>query len=140
MSPADQRGVNAYTRANQVSRNPRAIEADVIRRVTRGLEIARETGDRIQLVTSALDNQKLWMLLLSDLANDGNQLPEGSRAALISVGMTVIRETQNNLDKKLDLDFLIAINRDIIAGLEGVPSTGQPPAAPARPTVPTRPR
>jgi flagellar protein FlaF len=126
MSPADQRGVNAYTRANQVSRNPRAIEADVIRRVTRGLEIARDTGDRIQLITSALDNQKLWMLLLSDLANDQNQLPAGSRAALISVGMTVIRETQNNLDKKLDIDFLISINRDIIAGLEGIPAPPTP--------------
>ena len=58
-------------------------------------------------------------MTVTDLMRDpGNALPEPLRASIISVGLSVQREMDQDTP---DFDFLIAINENIAAGLSGQP-------------------
>ncbi len=62
------------------------------------------------------DNRRLW-LTVADLMRDPlNALPEDLRASIVSVGMAVQREMEQ---ESPDFDFLIGINENIAAGLSG---------------------
>jgi flagellar biosynthesis activator protein FlaF len=45
------------------------------------------------------------------------------RAQIISIGQAVIREIDQNITGKLDVDFLIDINTQMIEGLAALPET-----------------
>jgi flagellar protein FlaF len=45
------------------------------------------------------------------------------RAQIISIGQAVIREIDQNITGKLDVDFLIDINTQMIEGLAAQPET-----------------
>jgi flagellar protein FlaF len=96
-------------------RSKRDQEADIFRRAAAALVIAHGAGS-IQRVRALSDNRRLWMTV-SDLMRDPrNALPQDLRAAIVSVGITVLREMDNHSP---DFDFLIAINENIAAGLAG---------------------
>ena len=109
------------TVAREVS--SRTVERDVLLRVTRALEVAKETGNRIELVRAATQNQTIWMIFITDVMNEANQLPKELRRQIVNVGMSVIREMTDNLNGNLDVDFLIEVNRAIIDGLSGTPQS-----------------
>ena len=109
------------TVAREVS--SRTVERDVLLRVTRALEVAKETGNRIELVRAATQNQTIWMIFITDVMNEANQLPKELRRQIVNVGMSVIREMTENLNGNLDVDFLIEVNRAIIDGLSGTPQS-----------------
>jgi flagellar protein FlaF len=101
--------------AQQVS--TRAAERDALMRITSQLESARDSGDRDALSKAVTQNQTLWMLFVTDVTKDENQLPPDLKRQIASVGMSVIREMTDNRDGTPDLDFLIDINRLFIEGL-----------------------
>jgi len=101
--------------AQQVS--TRAAERDALVRITAQLEAARDTGDRDELSRAVTQNQTLWMLFVTDVTKDENELPPDLKRQIASVGMSVIREMTDNKDGAPDLDFLIDINRLFIEGL-----------------------
>ncbi len=98
-------------------RENRAVEREILTRVTNALEAAAKTGSREALAKAASDNQLLWSVFVRDLQSGQNHLPPELRKQLLEIGQTVIREISENINKTLDTEFLISINRAIIEGL-----------------------
>jgi flagellar protein FlaF len=96
-------------------RSPREQEADVFRRANDALESARN-GRPIERIRALADNRRLWMTTIDLMRDPSNELPERLRASIISVGLAVQRDMEAEAP---DFDFLIDINRNIIAGLAG---------------------
>lgn len=79
------------------------------------LKGAKDAGP-IQQIRALADNRRLWTTV-SDLMRDpGNALPEPLRVSILSVGLAVQREMDQ---ESPDFDFLISINDNIAAGLAG---------------------
>lgn len=96
-------------------RSTREQEADVFRRVNGALR-ASEQGSPVQRVRALADNRRLWRTMSDLLRDPDNGLPRETRAALLSIGLTVEREMEED---QPDLAFLIAVNENIAAGLSG---------------------
>src|SRR5689334_4494158 len=96
--------IEAY-RASSRLRSQREQEADVFRQATAGPKAAR-SGSVMQQVRALADNRRLW-IMVSDLMRDpANALPPPLRASILSVGLTVHREMDQQAP---DFDFLIGI-------------------------------
>lgn len=100
-------------RAVATHRSQRQQEADVFRRVIGALKQARDAGP-LQRTKALADNRRLWMAVVDLMKDFDSLLPLPLRASIISVGLRV----QQEMDLEApDLDFLIAVNEDIAAGL-----------------------
>jgi flagellar biosynthesis regulator FlaF len=111
------RAIQAYKTASRY-RSQRDQEADVFRQAVAGLRRARNDAPHIQKIRALADNRRLWMTVTDLMRDPGNTLPEPLRASIISVGISVQREMDQ---ESPDFDFLIAINENIAAGLAGQP-------------------
>lgn len=110
-------GAGAYQKVMHAS--PRHAEANIFRRVVFGLKHAQASSslsDRIKAVTAT---RVLWTTLLADLSGEGNSLPLELRRSLAIVGLSIVREIDSNDYNDVDLAFLIGLNQNILAGLEG---------------------
>ena len=96
-------------------RSQREQEADVFRRASGALKAARRANP-IQRVQAIADNRRLWITVAGLMRDPLNELPEALRASIVSVGMVVQREMEQ---ESPDFDFLIGINENIAAGLSG---------------------
>jgi flagellar protein FlaF len=69
-------------------------------------------------VDALLFTNRLWSILLEDLADDANGLPDALKASLISIGIWVLRRTEDIRQGKTD-DFaaLIEVSESIHKGL-----------------------
>ncbi len=106
------RATRAYEAAS-VQRTQRAQEADVFRRATGALRLARD-GTPIARVRALADNRRLWTTV-NDLMRDPlSTLPVALRAQIVSVGLALQREMDN---EEPNFDYLITINENIAAGL-----------------------
>jgi flagellar biosynthesis regulator FlaF len=102
----------AYESAS-VQRSQRAQEADVFHRAIGALRSARD-GTPIDRVRALADNRRLWTSV-ADLMHDPlSTLPAPLRAQIVSVGLAVQREMDN---EEPNFGFLISINENIAAGL-----------------------
>jgi flagellar biosynthesis regulator FlaF len=101
--------------ASAAHRSLREQEADVFRRANAALRGSAETGP-LGRVRALADNNRLWTAVLDLLRDPENPMPEGLRANIISVGLTVQREMQQDAP---NFEFLISINENIAAGLSG---------------------
>lgn len=125
--------LNPYRKAQEAaaSADPRAVERDLLLRITRSMEAAAESGDRMALIRAVTDNHTLWNVFVTEVLSKGNRLPPELRSAIASVGTAVIREmTRDTTD--FDVPFLVDINRNIIAGLSERPMVTAPAPAAAR--------
>lgn len=62
--------------------------------------------------------RKLWSIFIEDLANPGNALPAKLRADLVSVGLWVMRETEEiRQGRSSNFKGLIDVSRTIAEGL-----------------------
>ena len=103
--------------ATQRVRTLREQEADVFRRINYGLKAALNS-DAIDRARAISDNRRLWFAIEAALVNPENQLPETTRLGIMRLGRGVQREMEN---PEPDIDFLININDQMIAGLSGDP-------------------
>ena len=103
--------------ATQRVRTLREQEADVFRRVNYGLKAALN-GDAIDRARAVSDNRRLWLAIEAALVNPDNQRPEVTRVGIMRLGRGVQREMEN---QEPDIEFLININDQMIAGLSGDP-------------------
>jgi flagellar biosynthesis regulator FlaF len=103
--------------ATQRVRTLREQEADVFRRINYGLKAALN-GDAIDRARAVSDNRRLWFAIEAALVNPENQLPEATRIGIMRLGRGVQREMEN---LEPDINFLIDINEQMIAGLSGDP-------------------
>jgi len=106
----------AYKTASRYRSN-RQQEADVFHHATAALIGAKNAGP-IQQVRAVADNRRLWMMVSDLLRDPANALPDTLKASILSVGVTVQREMEQD---RPDFDFLISINENIAAGLAGQP-------------------
>ncbi|TGY87249.1 flagellar biosynthesis regulator FlaF [Marinicauda algicola] len=109
----------AYQTASARAENPRETEYRLFGQVTRALIEARDAGStEIRKRADALDwNRRMWTGLAADCGSDGNQLPEGLRAAIISLAIFVSKETSAVMRGESDFETLIDINKTIMQGL-----------------------
>jgi len=106
------RATRAYEAAS-VQRSQRAQEADVFHRAIGALRLARD-GSPVSRVRALADNRRLWTTV-GDLMRDPlSTLPVALRAQIVSVGLAVQREMDN---EEPDFDYLITINENIAACL-----------------------
>lgn len=89
----------------------------MFRQVTSALRTSRD-GGTIARIRALADNRRLWLAVNDLMHEPGNALPLQMRAQIVSIGLTVQREMDQ---EKPDFDFLININENIAAGLSGQP-------------------
>ncbi|MEQ1781843.1 MAG: flagellar biosynthesis regulator FlaF [Hyphomonadaceae bacterium] len=123
--------IQAYQNAAKKTESPRQTEFRAFAQATRGLIDASslpstEVGRRAEALAA---NRRLWSLLASDCAADGNQLPQGLRAQIISLSIFVDRHSSAVMRQGAPLEILIEINRSIMQGL----APAQPAMASAQP-------
>ena len=98
----------------------RQHEAEAMDHAVELLKRARTKGSRSrEAVDAILYLRRLWSYLIEDLARPENDLPEKLRADLISIGLWVIRESEQiRRNESENFDGLIEINGIIRAGLQ----------------------
>jgi flagellar biosynthesis regulator FlaF len=106
--------IQAYKTASSY-RSQRDQEADVFRHAIAALKGAKGAA-AIQKIRALADNRRLWMMVSDLLRDPTNALPEPLKASILSVGLAVQREMDQDAP---DFDFLISINENIAAGLAG---------------------
>lgn len=98
-------------------RPARNQEADVFRQAARSLSAARN-GRNIEQIRALADNRRMWMLVIGLMRDPSNALPAELRASIISLGLAVQRESES---ESPDFDFLVSVNHNMAAGLDGQP-------------------
>ena len=79
----------------------------------------QQGGESMAVLEAFLYVQRLWSLLLEDLAKPGNDLPEALRANLISIGFWILKESDITRDDKIRrIKGLIDISTIIRDGLK----------------------
>lgn len=112
--------LSAYQNAATRVEDPRSTEYRLFAQVTRALIKAAE-ADLLDMKTrsEALDwNRRVWSAFAIDCAEPDNKLPEGLRAAIISLSIFVSKHSSAVMREGADIDILIEINKTIMQGLQ----------------------
>jgi len=81
--------------------------------------MSAQTGDRKEL-REALDwNRRMWIVLEMSCASDENELPEETRAGIISLAIWIAKHSTKVLNGEGDVQAIIQVNRAIMDGLAG---------------------
>ncbi len=118
---------NAYHESTRTTASPRAVERQLLSRLTTALVVAeknRET-DHPAYVRALSKNLEFWTVVAADIASEGNQLPVELRGQLFYLFEFTRAHTQKIISGATDLDAeaLIEINQNIIRGLQGPEET-----------------
>lgn len=112
--------LSAYQNAATRAEDPRSTEYRLFAQVTRSLITASE-ADMMDMKTrsEALDwNRRVWSAFAIDCAEPDNKLPEGLRAAIISLSIFVSKHSSAVMREGADIGILIEINKTIMQGLQ----------------------
>ena len=147
-------GVDAYKKALNKTTSGRDTEYRLLAQVTASLIEAKDAdGDmrtnplKMRTIAEALNwNNEVWAAFMDDCRSSENQLPEKLKGGILSLGIWVKKETRLAMSGETSLDMLIAINRDIMKGLNTSLQTNTKPSIPGgsqetpnnRPTASTR--
>lgn len=117
--------IQAYQTAAAKSESPRQTEYRAFAAATRALIDASSlpATDIAGRAAALSKNRRLWSLLASDCAADGNQLPPALRAQIISLSLFVDRQSSAVMREGESFDLLIEINRTLMQGLAGAPAS-----------------
>ncbi|GLQ05588.1 flagellar biosynthesis regulator FlaF [Sneathiella chinensis] len=108
----------AYKKASLATENPSLTEFRLFAEITRELELAnKDTKNHKILINALFRNSQLWLTLRTDLMSAENKLDLETKAGLISLAIWVDRFTTPAMKGGIDLDPLIAVNRQIMHGL-----------------------
>jgi flagellar protein FlaF len=113
-------GYTVYNSAQSKTVDARDIEYSLLAQVTSALIQAREKPEDLKgRLEAALWNRNVWSALRIDLLSEENQLPKQLRASLISVSLWIEKECMSIMrNDTQDMESLISINRNIMAGLK----------------------
>jgi flagellar protein FlaF len=112
-------GYTAYKSVQNKTEEPRDIEYRLLAQVTASLIAARDNPKEFQKrVEAVLWNRDVWSAFRVDLSDADNKLPKELRASLLSISIWMEKETHAILDQRGDIDAVIDINRNIMAGLK----------------------
>ena len=138
---------DAYKRTIRQTASPRDVEYRLLAQVTAALLTAkdlRERSDRdprrmAQIMDALNWNNQVWDAFVEDVGTEGNMLPRELRAAIVSLGIWVTRETGMVSSGEGDIDALIAVNRAIMRGLNPNLAGREEGASEPQPAVPEQP-
>ena len=122
--------IAAYKQNVRDTETPRQIERRVLSSVTAAIERAAgeydtaERAERLPILAAGLrdaitDNQRFWLAIRHDLADEGNALPKELRAQLISIALWIDRQSARVMGGEAGVKALVDINHTIIRGLAG---------------------
>ncbi|EPX82611.1 flagellar biosynthesis regulator FlaF [Salipiger mucosus] len=111
----------AYAQSSATTRTDRALEYDLIARVTHRIKAAAEAGPAAypKLVEALYDNRRLWTALAVDVADSDNGLPADLRSRIFFLSEFVQAHTGKVLARKARLAPLLEVNAAILRGLNG---------------------
>lgn len=116
--------LNAYQRTLNTTEAPRNTEYRLFAEITRALMAEMERGVKDTHLIAAVDrNRQLWIALAADCADEGNQLPKETRAAIISLSIWVQKYSREVTRGDEDLSALIDVNRTVMKGLQPAGAT-----------------
>lgn len=107
--------VARYAASQNAAATPREIELRAFRYVNGLLAAAGDARGRVMALERA---HRMWSILLGDLLSTGNALPAELKGRLVSLGLWAQREAMARMDDQASLEPLMALHRDLIAGLE----------------------
>jgi len=112
-----------YGRVAKQIANPRELEANLLLQAASRLQAVRDASNRSEpeLHDALLYNRKLWSIFLTSVTSADNPLPAAVRQNVANLGLFVMNQTVTTLGdpQPEQLGSLIAINREIAAGLMG---------------------
>src|SRR6185312_10071948 len=118
-----QGGAKAYGKVARASVNQRSLEADLLLKAASQLQAIHDAWDarRCDLDHALQYNRRLWTIFLTEATSTNNPLPAEIRQNVANLGLFVIKHTMSMLTNPRpgQLDSLIAINRELAAGLRG---------------------
>ncbi|MGI4954057.1 MAG: flagellar biosynthesis regulator FlaF [Janthinobacterium lividum] len=110
---------NAYATLQKAAESPRDLEIRAISFVTRQLTDANAAGaDSMSRIRALNNNMRMWSLLVQDLSNPDNGLPEAIKGRYISLGLFARRFSLKALTDASDLGVLIRLNSDVLEALD----------------------
>ncbi len=109
----------AYATTQNATETPRDLEFRAISHVTRQLGEANTPDVEPMARIRALNgNTQMWSLLVADLSDPANALPDPVKAGYISLGLYARRASLAAMSSKADLSTLIRINTDVLEALD----------------------
>jgi flagellar protein FlaF len=120
-----QQAAKAYARVAQATQSPRELEANVLIKAASRLQAIRDDWDgrRAELYDALTFNRKLWTILVTSATDAENPLPQAIKDNIATLALFIFNRTmavtaEPTPDK---LAPLININREVAAGLRGMP-------------------
>ena len=103
-------------------RTPRDTEYEAFARVTSRLKSAAASRPpNMSTLASAIhENRRLWIMLAANAADNGNRLPERTRAQILSLAEFTRQHSGKILASRASVSPLIDVNTAIMRGLRGV--------------------
>lgn len=116
---------DAYKRTIKSTASPRDVEYRLLGQVTSALMKAQERMSEARNKPAAMAevmdalnwNNQVWDIFVEDVGTEGNMLPRELRAAIVSLGIWVSRETGLVTSGEGDIEALISVNKAIMRGL-----------------------
>lgn len=113
----------AYHQTARSTASPRAVERQLLSRLTTALSVAENNRDTDHpgYIRALSKNLEFWTVIAADVASEGNQLPVDLRANLFYLFEFTRAHTKGLIggDDAIDTTPLVEINQNIIRGLRG---------------------
>jgi flagellar protein FlaF len=111
---------SAYAASAAPVRTDRGTEYAAFQAVTAKLHKAmRPDAPMTERAAALHDNRRLWTILASDLADEGNGLPQSLRAQLFYLAEFSLLQSRKALDDASAVEALVDINTAVMRGLSG---------------------
>lgn len=108
----------AYAPTQAPIKTARSTEYDVIAQITYRLKRAIQKRDFPALLEALHDNNKLWMALALDAADEANLLPDELRARIVYLADFTRQHSHKVMQKKDTPLPLLEINAAVMKGLK----------------------
>jgi flagellar protein FlaF len=125
--------LKAYQAVEGATLTGRDLEANLlIKSASRlsAVQLQWDSPSRNEMLDESLRyNQRLWTVFQSEMMDEGNPLPQDLKQNMLALSLFVDKRTFDTINSPSPekLDILIAINRNIAAGLQTVvPATVTP--------------
>lgn len=111
----------SYASPTRSTASLRGIEYQAFARITRDLSAFRDgaAGQFAKLAEALNDNLRLWTILGTDVAREGNALPPELRSKLFYLFEFTHQHTRKVLKGEAQADILVEINTAVMRGLRG---------------------
>lgn len=122
MNPA----AHAYAKAAQASLSPRDLEAQILMRAAARLQVIQDdwANQKDALDEALTHNRRVWTVLVTAATEASNPLPTPIKQNIANLGVFILNHTIRTMADPAPekLSSLVTINRELAAGLRGMPA------------------